>query len=54
MKKLASAGMKLLEEVLLISLQFGYQPLFGLEQFRGQWHFANGVDQLPVTKTPSN
>jgi hypothetical protein len=35
MKKLASAGMKLLEEVLLISLPFGYQPGFGLEQFCG-------------------
>jgi hypothetical protein len=35
MKKLASAGMKLLEELLLISLPFGYQPGVGLEQFCG-------------------
>jgi len=34
MKKLASAGMKLLEEVVVvISLQFGYRSIFGLEQF---------------------
>ena len=59
MKKLTSAGMKLLEEVLVISLQFGYQPVFGLEQFRqepdqraGASKQAEMPSQKPILDAP--
>jgi hypothetical protein len=45
--------MKLLEEVLLISLQFGYQPLFGLEQFWGQWPLCEWGASITCIETPS-
>jgi hypothetical protein len=54
MKKLASAGMKLLEEVLLISLQFGYQPPFGLEQFWRQWPHREWGTSITGLETPPN
>jgi hypothetical protein len=40
MKKLTRAGIKLLEDDLAMILKFGYQSIFGLEQFLEHklWH----------------